>query len=1003
MTGDVLHCEQHARRDRIRAHGLNGLDELEVSDDQRTLTVTFLAKAPDEIDASNVRIDAPAGALAVHVLGVRLCREDDPDRDDCMRVSVDHAGDFSCYTLRVVETDDGRPGDRPLAGVDPRYAAIDFSFKAGCASDEDCSSGCDCPPATHDEPTISYLAKDYESLRQLILDRLALINPDWHERHVPDLAITLVELLAYVGDNLSYFQDAVATEAYLETARRRISVRRHVRLVDYRMHDGCNARAWVCIEVSENVTLNADEVCLLTSQTAGGPVVTWEAVLDDVQLGVLQAYELIDPRPVSLHTDHNRIALWTWGDRQCCLQRGATEATLTDRYTDDATPPPADRGSAYGPPPTPPPDCDPPPPATRPRALDALMSGDVLILEEVIGPATGNRADADPDHRQAVRLTNVTRTIDELYDQPVVEVHWEPDDALTFALCLSTIGGPDCAPIADVSVARGNVVLVDHGATSTRCGGDPETLPSREERHRAPACDGPCDPAEAQITPAPYTPALAHTPVTQRAAFPDPRTLAARQAHRISGLERAALDRLDGLVDALRAGGSLAVDDLQWLVALLGAHAVRAAGLRHPRRRRGQSPRIELEAVENLSAQAAHLLQRKARRTATLATRARGGQPLGDDERGQLAEMWGPAAADWADPDGQALWGPAAGALHQDPRQALAALTLDEHGDHGPDQHWNVRADLLASGPADRDIVVEVDDDGIAALRFGDGRLGRSPAPGTQLTARYRVGNGTPGNVAAETIGLLASCTDAPLPVTRVRNPLPASGGSDPEPVDVVRLIAPDAFRAVLQRAITPEDYATLAATDPAVQRAVARLRWTGSWYEALVGVDAGATGDPSAALLQRTSTRLEPLRRIGHDLRVAAAQQVPLDLALEICASADFQRGHVLHAVRGALGAHELPDGTRGMFHPDELTFGTTIAVSAIIARVRAVPGVETARVTTLRRLFDPLPPPVSEAATAPQPPPVLRLGPLEVAVLDANRAAPDRGRLTIDLRGGR
>ena len=69
--------------------------------------------------------------------------------------------------------------------------------------------------------------------------------PDWTERHVPDLGITLVELLAYVGDYLSYYQDAVATEAYLDTARRRISVRRHVRLVDYRMHDGCNARAWV--------------------------------------------------------------------------------------------------------------------------------------------------------------------------------------------------------------------------------------------------------------------------------------------------------------------------------------------------------------------------------------------------------------------------------------------------------------------------------------------------------------------------------------------------------------------------------------------------------------------------------------------------------------------------------------------------------------------------------------------------------------------------------------
>ena len=41
-----------------------------------------------------------------------------------------------------------------------------------------------------------------------------------------DRGFTLVELLAYAGDQLSYYQDAVATEAYLGTARRRVSARR---------------------------------------------------------------------------------------------------------------------------------------------------------------------------------------------------------------------------------------------------------------------------------------------------------------------------------------------------------------------------------------------------------------------------------------------------------------------------------------------------------------------------------------------------------------------------------------------------------------------------------------------------------------------------------------------------------------------------------------------------------------------------------------------------------
>ena len=43
---------------------------------------------------------------------------------------------------------------------------------------------------------------------------------------VKDIGICLAELLGYIGEYLSYYQDLVATEAYLETARQRHSVRK---------------------------------------------------------------------------------------------------------------------------------------------------------------------------------------------------------------------------------------------------------------------------------------------------------------------------------------------------------------------------------------------------------------------------------------------------------------------------------------------------------------------------------------------------------------------------------------------------------------------------------------------------------------------------------------------------------------------------------------------------------------------------------------------------------
>src|SRR5205085_4040666 len=132
----------------------------------------------------------------------------------------------------------------------------------------DCVPGQPAVPAPRPAPVIDYTARDYQSIRRALLERMALTVPRWVERHVPDLVVTLVELLAYTGDQLHYFLDAVATEAYLDTARRRVSVRRHARLVDYPMHDGCNARTWICITVK---TSGAPPAAASDDAAAAGP------------------------------------------------------------------------------------------------------------------------------------------------------------------------------------------------------------------------------------------------------------------------------------------------------------------------------------------------------------------------------------------------------------------------------------------------------------------------------------------------------------------------------------------------------------------------------------------------------------------------------------------------------------------------------------------------------------------------------------------------------------
>ncbi len=353
---------------------------------------------------------------------------------------------------------------QPSAGFDRQLSEVVFSFKVDCPSDFDCAPETVCPPEPLDEPEINYLAKDYASFCRLLLDRLSVIMPAWQERNSADVEVMLVELLAYVGDHLSYFQDATATEAYLGTARQRISVRRHARLLDYFMHDGCNGRAWVCFQYEGALGLTLPEGTQLLTR---GPI-------DDPRVAPTDlARVLAEEKPevfetlhsVTLQAARNEIKFYTWGDSDCCLPAGATRATLI-----------------------------------RTPGL-ALVPGDVLILEEVKSPTTGLGADADPAHRHAVRLIAVDPTVEDTLPVPsvkLIEVAWAAEDALPFSLCLSAVTYQD-ELITDISVTRGNVVLADHGLR----------VSPLEELDPVPETGS-------------YRPKLKHSPLTQQGRVPDP-------------------------------------------------------------------------------------------------------------------------------------------------------------------------------------------------------------------------------------------------------------------------------------------------------------------------------------------------------------------------------------------------------------------------------------------------------------------------------------------------
>lgn len=440
---DPCRCDgRSGRLAATRADGrFNGIDFLEVDQGhaavegahlpgippQRTLLVRCLLPLPVDLNASHVRITGgvradpevnpvrvlwavPARDLpAAHAAEPALVTAADvaafadlPEPQTLLVVRTSSSGDFSSYELRL---------DVPAGhAFDPRLTAVTFTFKVDCPVEFDCREQVTCPPRGLPEPVLDYLSRDFDGLRRLLLDRLSLLLPTWTDRNAADLGVTVVELFAYLGDRLAYAQDAVAAEAYLGTARRRVSVARHARLLDYRMHEGACARTWLVAEAgsrqAEGAVLPAgSEVC-----SADGTVV----------------FHLL--HDLKVRAAVNAVPFYTWGELDCCLPAGATRATLTGTSTE----------LGVGP-------------------------GDVLVLEEVLD-GDGRETDVDPTHRWAVRLLGATDGWDPLTDIHVVEISWRDEDALPFPLCLRQFSRGRCWAPRSAAVARGNVVLAEHGA-----------------------------------------------------------------------------------------------------------------------------------------------------------------------------------------------------------------------------------------------------------------------------------------------------------------------------------------------------------------------------------------------------------------------------------------------------------------------------------------------------------------------------------------------------------
>ncbi len=420
--------------------GLNGLDAALVSVDRATdrarIELHFFNDRHVADILGDVAADPPSVADVFRVHGghriragmgtgeVRTTSAAAGPVAESLMLLVEPIGDYSTYRLELVFDP---------ARIDPFFAELDFKFRPGCFTN-DCAPDREAGRARPPTPAIDYLAKDYDSFRHTLIAAMMARVPGWQVTSEADFDQVLIDLFSAAADELSDYQDRVMNEAYLATARNRISLARHARLMDYHVHQGQQSSTWAQVRVTAGTapfTLGDDFIAWAGgADTENDPVVfaTREARLDPADR-------------ILLSPDFNRVDLHTWSGAVPALPAGALTADIV-----------LGPGGAI----------------TSAELADAINTGSLtrLLIAELLNPLTGREPGRDPRKRQLLRLEPEAEVIhDPLNGLDLVRISWQAADALRHDYSFTSLC--DGGPVESISAFFGNLVMLHQGLPVT--------------------------------------------------------------------------------------------------------------------------------------------------------------------------------------------------------------------------------------------------------------------------------------------------------------------------------------------------------------------------------------------------------------------------------------------------------------------------------------------------------------------------------------------------------
>lgn len=113
-------------------------------------------------------------------------------------------------------------------------------------------------------PALDYTAKDFDALRARLFNIIPSAFPEWTDTQVANFGNVLVELFAWVGDVLLFYQDNQARESRWTSALLRRSILSMIKMVGYQPTGALAARAQLTIRLAASplgsVTINVGDI-----------------------------------------------------------------------------------------------------------------------------------------------------------------------------------------------------------------------------------------------------------------------------------------------------------------------------------------------------------------------------------------------------------------------------------------------------------------------------------------------------------------------------------------------------------------------------------------------------------------------------------------------------------------------------------------------------------------------------------------------------------------------